>query len=180
MARGFSSRRGSLPAPKRQIANDGVTGLNNARMTFGAALSATVLLGAQQLAIPAATLVRTRGSLLVRVIAAGDVDDVLGGAFGLIVASNQAFAAGVASLPSPVTEIENDWVVWVPVTLNADLGSTNPLEPAAFQRVEFDSRGMRKMKLGESLVGVFEMFQSGGTTGTIIDVVSQFRLQFKL
>ena len=175
-----SHGRGSLPAPKRQIANDGVDAANSAQLAIGAASSGVIALGSNLLLSPAATLVRTRGSVLFKISASGSANNKLNGAFGIIVASDQAVSIGITALPSPITEIENDWVVWVPFTGSADLAATTQTDLGAFSLVQFDSKGMRKMKEGESLVGVFEVFQSDATTGTFVDIVAQYRMQFKL
>ena len=61
------------------------------------------------------TLLRTRGAMLFNSdqIAAGE--EVIG-ALGMILVSEDAFAAGIASIPSPVNDIDNDgWVLWHPV-----------------------------------------------------------------
>ena len=180
MARRSFGGRGSLPAPKRQIANDGVDAVNYQIITMGVAASGAVGLGSLTLTEPALTLVRTRGSFSMKVRTSGASLNGGNGAYGIIVASTQALAAGLASLPLPMTDIENDWVVWVPFTWFKDATGTNPADLGAHRHLAFDSRGMRKLKLGEALVGVVEVFQEDNTTGTIFEFASQFRMQLKL
>ncbi len=181
MARRFAgSRRGGLQAPKRQIANDGVDTSNSTILTIGAAASGSILLGRQELAIPAATVVRTRGAFGIKWRSSGVVTNTANGAFGIIVVSNEAAVAGLASIPTPMDQIENDWLVYVPFVLFADQINVGEDDVGAYKIVDFDSRGMRKMKLGDSLQAVVEVFQRDATTGSIFDLSAQWRHQFKL
>ena len=179
MARQFRGR-GGLQAPKRQIANDGVDAINATLLTMGAANIQSIGLGSLELTVPAATLVRTRGSFSVRWRVSGASNNRGNGAFGMIVASNEAVGVGLSALPSPLTEIENDWFVYVPFTLIKSATAVEVNDLATVQHIPFDSRGMRKLKLGESLVGVVEFTQVNGTTGSLLDVAAQFRVQLKL
>ena len=185
MARRFSGRGRSLPAPKRQIANtglDGSIGTSIGTITFGASVGpvkAPLSIGLTA-TFPAATLVRTRGALLVEMLVSGGATNEVTGAVGMIVVSSDALAVGITALPGPLSDIENDWFVYEPFALG-----TEAVNPPADSRVShasfrFDSRGMRKMKFGESLVMVAEAVQSDATTGTVIRLATQFRNQFKL
>ena len=177
MARGrsFGGARGVKP-PQRQISNmsnqgevDGLTtviGIVKALGTFGLST-----------AVGAATIVRTRGSLLVRVAAAAAGDTTLRGAMGIIQVSADAFAAGVASVPGPLSDSLDDWYVWVPFTLAFD-DITTEFDSAYFDRVAFDSRGMRKTKFGEVSAVVFEV--DCDRAGSSIDISYVYREQIKL
>jgi len=180
MARGFRSSRGSFQAPKRQIANDGFSTTSSGTVTFGANTLGSVQMAGLQVLQSALTLVRTRGSLIVSIDNSGTTKNILNGAYGLIVVSNEAFAAGLASLPSPMTEIENDWVVYVPFALRSESVATVITDLGAHRHIDFDSRGMRKLKLGDTLAAIVEIAQSDATTGTIVNLGVQLRSQFKL
>ena len=180
MARRFAGRGRSLPAPKRQIANDGVDASSAVSVAMGAVAQVKFSVGSFEVVEPALTLVRTRGSLIIAITTSGSANNIINAAFGIIVVSNEAQAAGIASLPGPLSEIENDWVVYVPICMHADLVATNPNDLGAVARLDFDSRGMRKMKLGETLAFVLEVAQGNATTGTQIDFATQIRNQFKL
>ena len=185
MARRTVGRRGGFQAPKRQIANDGLTGglgTSIATIAFGASVGPvkggfSIFLSMTE---PALTLVRTRGALVIEMLTSGGVTNEVTGAVGMIVTSTDAAAAGIVSVPGPLSDIENDWFVYEPFALATE--SANPpadsrVSHAAFR---FDSRGMRKLKFGEALVMVAEAVQLDATTGTVIRLASQFRIQSKL
>ena len=180
MARRFAGSRGGLQAPKRQIANDGVDASNTGTITMGANVLGQTTLGFVQVNVPALTLVRTRGAFRVDLQVNGAIRTMYNGAYGIIVVSNQAVAAGIGSLPLPLEQIENDWVVYVPFCLRNEATAGAPADLGSHLHLEFDSRGMRKLKDGESLAGVVQIAQDPVITGTVIQVGSQFRMQFKL
>jgi len=69
------------------------------------------------------------------------------GAIGIMVASDAAVAAGVASLPSPLAEIQDDvWTTIIPLIAVSGDGVQE----------HFDSRGMRKVEEGQQAVVVAE------------------------
>ena len=186
MGRVVRGRGRSLPAPKRQIANSGLPGgllvPAIATLTFGAStgpIKAAFSIGLS-LTEAAATLVRTRGHLVVEMLTSGGVTNQVTGAVGMIVASQDAFSVGVTALPGPLSDIENDWFVYEPFALATE--SANPPVDSRVSHVmrQFDSRGMRKLKNGETLVMVIEGVQSDATTGTVIRAAAQYRVQVKL
>ncbi len=99
--------------------------------------------------LPSETLVRTRGLLTITNAAARS-----DGAFGACVVSDSAITAGVASIPDPITEINDDlWTLIVPI----GIGET--ADPA-WMNYEFDSKGMRRIEEGQSLA--FVLANGGG------------------
>ncbi len=183
MADRFRGSRRGLPAPKRQIANDGVADtVTTATLTFGANAAATAA-GTFGIIvnIAAATLVRTRGSLIFRVRASGGANNLISLVYGMYVSTDVAFAFGITALITPMSEVENDWFVWEPVSLVASAAGTQGINAiSANHQRQFDSRGMRKLKSGDVLAVVVEGVQSDATTGTIVDIGYTFRNQFKL
>ena len=177
MARGVGRfRGGGIPAPKRQINNaafsgevDGVTTIVGIVKALGS--------DALQTAAGALTIVRTRGSLTVRAAAAAAGDSLIRGAMGIIQVSADAFGVGVTAVPGPLTDDGSDWYVWVPITLAFD-NTLTEFDSKYIHSVNFDSRGMRKSKVGETSVVVFE-FQSD-VAGNSIDASYSIREQAKL
>ncbi len=168
------SRGGAIRPPQRQIFNFGdcstydgvapIVGTVKALGTFGATVTDGAL-----------TLVRTRGEITVLQRTEAAADQTWCGAMGMIVVSDDAFAAGVGSVPGPLTDVFDDWVVWVPFG-GMSFGGIGPGE--LFFRKDFDSRGMRKMKFGEVLINVIEIesLVAGGT----VDAAVTYRQQYKL
>ena len=180
MARGFSNR-GRLPAPKRQIANDGSSSCSSVIVTMGAnAQVKAVLSGSSLIIVPAGTLVRTRGMIAVGVLTSGAANNAITGAYGQIVVSSDAATVGISALPGPLSDIENDWYVWLPIALRLDTVAEAPVNITSNALLPYDSRGQRKLKAGDELVSVVEFCQSDITTGTVIQVADSFRQQFKL
>jgi len=178
MARQFRGR-GSLPAPKRQIANEGVAGFG--QITFLATTIGSILGSfGQQVIVPAVTLVRTRGLFSILVTNSGTSDAIIQVTMGIIVVQLEAFNAGLLSIPTPRTDRDRPWVVWqnlhvVAVAANPDQGAFG-----TFASQAVDSRGMRKMKSDEVLAVVFEGEQLSATTGTVVNCAYGLRNQFKL
>ena len=102
-----------------------------------------------------ATLVRTRGEIFLQLDATA-VDERVIIAMGLIVASENAAAAGAASLPSPVSDGADDWY-WYGFATMSSLAETAVQPDALFTRVVIDSKAMRKVKPTEHLVLVLEV-----------------------
>ena len=181
MARRQFSGRGRVPAPKRQIANDGLNTCSNLTATFGAATLLKGLLSGFLVAEEAAlTLVRTRGMITMGILTSGAANNVITGAYGQIVVSTDAIGVGITAVPGPLTDIENDWYVWVPFALRADTIAEAPVNITSNMAINYDSRGQRKLKNGEALISVIEMCQSDGTTGMVVQFVDSFRNQSKL
>ena len=66
------------------------------------------------------------------------------GAYGMVVVSDLAIAAGAASIPGPITEATDDgWFVWVPFLKRGP--SSTALEVI---NNEFDSKAMRRIEEG--------------------------------
>jgi len=179
MARGFRGRAGASKPPQRQIGNSVLRG--DATLTFGASASATAIgsFGARQTGA-AATLVRTRGAMQALVTNSGISDNVIEVVLGIIVVSLEAFNAGIASIPTPLSDPERAWIVWQPLAVTAI--SANPDQGAfgTFAQVAVDSRGMRKVKFDDIFVAVFEGFQLSATTGTVVLCSYTLRMQQKL
>jgi len=123
------------------------------------------------------TIIRTRGSIWVRSdqVAASRTPF---GAVGFGIVSEQAGVAGVASLPTPITEEQSElWFVhqfWLADFVFVTAAGFGGSEGMA--RYDFDSKAMRKIQEGERVVVVMENGASAGG----IDYVLKFRMLFKL
>ncbi len=113
------------------------------------------------------TIRRTRGTLFVRSDQIGAVEEQFG-AFGQVVVSDLAIAAGAASIPGPVTDAGDDgWFLWG--------GFLNAQNSAATQigqgggRFDFDSKAMRRIE--EGFGAVFMVENASATDGIQVAVV---------
>ena len=96
------------------------------------------------------------------------------GALGFAVVSDQAVAAGVASVPNPVTDVSSDlWHVYQSFAAEGS-ASTNVGRP--IQHFAFDSRAQRKVEQGMDCVAVIA--NSSNTDG--LTYVLNYRMLLKL
>jgi len=121
------------------------------------------------------TVVRTRGYLAVASdqIAAGELQV---GGFGIGVVTSRARAAGVASIPGPMTDSTWDgWFVHDTFGQGLEVNSAVGFLADFFQRYVIDSKAMRKLDIDEDIVFVVENFHA--TTG--FDVLFAVRYLIK-
>ncbi len=103
-----------------------------------------------------ATIVRTRGQVSVR-LQAYTADLTVAGAFGIGVVSQEAFAAGVASMPEPFTDSDwGGWFVWRTFAMRFEFDDATGLTFPASVDFEVDSKAMRKIGTNEVLVFIAE------------------------
>ena len=112
-------------------------------------------LGAQEL-----TVARIRGLLTANIFSTAANGDGFFGAFGIGKVPVTAFAAGIGSVPTPITEI--DWDGWLYHTfIDVRRGAASLTNGMGFQRVEIDSKAMRKLDSQEVIYGVLEVKEVG-------------------
>ena len=118
------------------------------------------------------TLVRSRGEVGIQPQVNTDV--IITGAYGMAVVTDQAFAAGVASLPGPLTDADWDgWAVWRSFAFQqVQLDATGTLLSTI--RQEVDSKAMRKLTDNETLVVIAE------SQATAFEISFGVRTLFKL
>ena len=118
-----------------------------------------IISGAQGLVEEETTMTRMIGRITVGV----NLDTALAsGAFaiGCVVVRGEAISAGVASMPSPETDPDAEWLYYVS---GLCLNPQNALRdgPASTQVVEFDVRGQRIVRAGSNLVWLLAARTSG-------------------
>ena len=113
-------------------------------------------MGTSLLDVEPVTLLRIRGNLLVKGTpnAVAD-DDVVG--LGFIVATDNAVAAGGASLPGPILNPDAPWIWHQYVPLSAGSAGLLGDDIGSVVRVDVDSKAMRKLGISEQLVLVAEI-----------------------
>ena len=150
---------------RRRTPNRDWAGFNNSTYTSIAAATSAIV-GSFTLINPGIdeTVLRTVGVLSIASDQAA-ANEVQIGAFGMIKVSDAAFAAGIASIPTPITEIADDgWLLYVPFSQQGDQSLTQP--PS--REYHFDSKAKRIIEDGTTLAVVI---QNAGGTGLQFAVV---------
>ena len=129
---------------------------------------------------PQVTIVRVRGIITATLETVGAIGDGFFGAHGIGIATTAAFTAGIASLPTPLTE--EDWDGWLWHTyfdiraVTATIGDgVNAV--GAVDRTIIDSKAMRIWTEDMTLFGVTEVTESGTSN---VEVQGQSRVLVKL
>ena len=126
-----------------------------ANQAYGAVASGGATIIASFSFEEALTIVRTRGVVsVIPQTAAADVDVV--GAFGIGVVTQEAFAAGVASIPEPFTDADwGGWFVWRTFAFRQEFSDATGILLQNYN-FEIDSKAMRKVSPNEVMVVVSE------------------------
>ncbi len=122
------------------------------------------------------TIVRIRGMFHWALQSAAAQLDGFQGAFGIGIATAAAINAGIASLPTPITEMgDENWLYHRIIGIHAG-GIINQGVAAdedqvnatwAAERFEVDSKAMRKFDDGMGLYAAFEVVELGTAVGNI-------------
>jgi len=122
---------------------------------------------------PKPTIVRTRGMISIKPnVDTADLSIV--GAFGMAIVSDQAFTAGVLSVPEPFTDADwNGWFVWRSFSYRL-VHDTDAGKEFLTWDFEVDSKAMRKVSTNETLVLVAESFLGS------FDISAPVRILMKL
>ena len=124
---------------------------------IGAAAAATV---------DGLTLVRMRGSLYIWLSTAAAAGDAMTGAVGIGITSTEGVAAGIASVPTPITEMNAEtWLWWENFAVRS-VTDTEAINTGGIggYRIPIDTKAMRKMNVGDTLYAAGEV---GSETGTV-------------
>ncbi len=110
------------------------------------------------------TIVRIRGALHIMMDRSAEVaEDKAMVVYGIGLVQARALAAGVASLPLPVGNVEWPWMWQAVTTLATPTTLTEDEGGARFQRTDIDSKSMRKAGPGETLVLITQVISITGT-----------------
>ena len=149
----------------------GGTGVTNLVGTGSAILGSGVAFTAKT------TVIRIRGLFSITLQIATSLGDGFFGAVGIAMVQTPAFTAGIASLPTPVTEANSDawlWHSYFDVRRAIDPGSNG----SGFQRIVVDSKAMRKAEGFENTIyAAVELTEVGAAD---VDIFFDSRLLGKL
>jgi len=149
--------------------------------TTGVVLATSVVSEAILENVPNPTIVRIRGELLLHVTARGANVSESTIFMGIKLVTATAFAAGVASIESPGTDIGSDWIWWGVrsfATLTAQPAATDSNGEMLTTRVPIDSKAMRKVEVNKLLVFVSE--NSVVTSTQTVTITGSARVLLKL
>ncbi len=174
--RGHSgARRGSAPRRKTEWASMFSTSVINLPLPGNTAVINSLSAAALSIIVPA-TLVRMRGFYTFDIdqVAA---DEAYSGAIGLAVVRETARAAGIGSLPVPLTDSSEDLWTWFDFFMGRfEFIDASGIHPNTAQGVVIDNKAQRKIVDGDAIVVTAESSNfSGG-----VDLTFFTRLLFKL
>jgi len=138
--------------------------------------SGSAILGSGTGPSKAVTIVRTRGILDAFLTQGTASGDGFFGAVGIGIVATPAFTAGITALPTPITELTWDgWLYhsFISCHLGENVGGNNSAE---HQRIEVDSKAMRKLEPGQTVFAAVEVVEIG--TG-VLSVFFNCRQLFK-
>ena len=164
-------RQGGFPIRSQRRKTSWVAGIGSATAQTDISATGTTLVNAAVgILADGLTLVRTRGFAQFYLNAATAQDNGFTGAFGIGVATTEAFQAGAAALPQPlVNQGWDGWLYWHPVMCVAAAplasGASVDLDHLAGQiavlNLEFDSKAMRKVTTDMTIFGSMELVERG-------------------
>jgi len=132
------------------------------------------VLNAAALALRPFTIVRTH-LLLTWDSDQSAASEVPIGAVGMIVTSEQATTAGIASIPTPVTEADADFFVYQPLMSSFSFATAAGFESHSGGYWTVDSKAMRKVGINQDIACVVE---ESNNVGAFVGV--QGRMLLKL
>jgi len=144
------------PAPKSKIWLG--NGINTVTLAPGPVLVST--LNAAALALRPFTILRTRMLIIV------STDQTIAsegnsGVYSRQVVTESAAAAGIGSVPTPITETEADYFVYQPFAFDFLFFDATGVNLSTNQYV-IDSKAMRKVGFDDQVIGVAELQVSNG------------------
>ena len=153
-------RRGQRRKTGWGIGPGGSTG----EVTSSAVGSALIGTGAQSTA-DGQTVVRIRGELMMYLQSASAAGDGMRGAVGIGIAESIAFAAGIGSLNTPITEEGAENWLWHTYFALETAGATETwgTGPNVALRIAIDSKAMRKFDANRTLYAAVEIEVEEGT-----------------
>jgi len=141
----------------------GPNAVNTAFSASGQALMTGISLASQE----AATIVRVRGTASFLLQSAAATAHGFAGAIGFGIVTSEAFAAGIASVPSPVADA--DWDGWnyhqffdvraITATIADGVNAVS-----VYVRHAIDVKAMRKISSDDVYVGVIDVVEVGTAT----------------
>ncbi len=130
----------------------------------------TTLGGGVQNFLEPGTILRCRGFVEAHFDNTAQIGDEMNLTWALGVVSSDAAVAGAGSMPDPGGEPDYPWLWWGSMKLFSEVaaGPTGGWGPAA-QRLEIDTKAMRRVKPGQALVIIVESAGESGAPVTSLE-----------
>jgi len=140
------------------------TPTNFFQLAGGTTSFSTIVTEAQLQNLGKPTIARCRGQLLVNMDRSAEVaeDRALVG-MGLTLVSNQAVAVGATAIPSPIANDEWPWLWYYTSSLKTPTTLTEDEQGFRWERIEVDSKSMRKAPPDHVMVFVVDVVSVAGT-----------------
>ena len=123
--------------------------------------SGSSILGSGLITTEAATIIRIRGFFSGTLQTAGAIGEGFFGAVGIAKVQTQAFQAGIASLPTPISEADSDAWMWHSF-FDIRSGVIGASDGSGVVRMEVDSKSMRKFEgVEETMFAAVEVVEIG-------------------
>ncbi len=116
------------------------------------------------------TILRIRGYVQAMFDSTVQVGDLILLTFGLGVVSADAFAAGAASLPDPSGDPDYPWLWWGQMELRSEVAAGPTSWGPSAQRLEVDSKAMRRLQQAQTLAWVIQATEAAGAPTTLIRI----------
>jgi len=114
------------------------------------------------------TIVRIRGLLSFYLTTITSVGNGFQGAFGIGIASAAAVNAGIASVPTPITELDNEnWLYWTVLSAHGSVPLSTSLGEETKQSIVVDTKAMRKFDDGLAIYAAAEVVELGTAVGEL-------------
>jgi len=116
--------------------------------------------------IEALTIIRIRGTFLFFLTSVSSVSDGFLGAVGIGIVTDEAFTAGIGSMPTPLSDDEDELWMWHSFFHAIAVSTTNIDRQMTTQiRLPIDSKAMRKFEPGNTLFAAVEVTETGTAVG---------------
>ncbi len=170
------ARRGSRFHVQRSIKRGTFWGRSPADAGSTALAGSTAILDSTGVpVVEGETIVRTRGMISVMSDQKANGENVVG-AVGACIASDQAVAVGVGSLPTPYTDQDSDlWFLHQYFVAGITINSSSGYEGRPWTTYHFDSKAMRKFHTGQAVCFIVE-----NGSGSGMEYILNFATLFKV
>ena len=116
------------------------------------------------------TILRCRGYVQGMLDATKQVGDQMILTFGLGLISSDAFAVGATAFPDPDGDGSYPWLWWGQMTLRSELAAGAESWGTSAQRLEVDTKAMRRFNADKTLVWVVQSTSAAGAPATNINI----------